>query len=183
MMCQKDTTFENIERAQGTEKLTANGNDGKHIGKSRKSQKGGNEHKKSKNFECNAESKATEQLKLTTETAEQEQRRSKRKDQNRKKARNSSLECVCGSAPENHSKNRKSSIARRTEVTSTKFIHFAGSVRKSFAFLCSRPFDFRPFCSVFLLFCSAFAFLRFSLFSSFLLFLIVQTNDNNASPS
>jgi hypothetical protein len=45
--------------------------------KSRKSQKGGNEHNQSKNIECNAESKATEQPKLTTETAEQEQRRAK----------------------------------------------------------------------------------------------------------
>jgi hypothetical protein len=74
-MWQKDATCENTERAQGTEKLTANANDGKHKRKSCKSQKGGNEHKKSKNFECNAESKATEQPKPTTETIEQEQRR------------------------------------------------------------------------------------------------------------
>jgi hypothetical protein len=76
-MCQKDATCENTERAQGTEKLTINANDEKHKRKSLKSQKGGNEHKKSKNFECNAESKAIEQLKPTTETAEQEQRRVK----------------------------------------------------------------------------------------------------------
>jgi hypothetical protein len=76
-MCQKDATCENTERAQGTEKQTANTNDGKPIRKSRKSQKGGNEHKKSKNFECNTESKATEQTKTTTEIAEQEQRRAK----------------------------------------------------------------------------------------------------------
>jgi hypothetical protein len=57
--------------------LTANANDGKHIRKSRKSQKGGNEHTKSKNIECNAESQATEQPKPTTETAEQEQGRAK----------------------------------------------------------------------------------------------------------
>jgi hypothetical protein len=71
-MCQKDTTCENTERAQGTEKLKANSKDGKHKRKSHKSQKGGNEHKKSKNFEYNAESKATEQPKPTTETTEQE---------------------------------------------------------------------------------------------------------------
>jgi hypothetical protein len=76
-MCQKDATCENTERAQGTEKQTAKVNDGKHIRKSRKSQKGGNEHKKSKNFECTAESKAREQPKPTTERAEQEQGRAK----------------------------------------------------------------------------------------------------------
>jgi hypothetical protein len=79
-MCQKDATCENTERAQGIEKLTANANDGKHKRKSRKSQKGGNEHKTSKNFECNAESKATEQPKPTTETADQEHGRPKRED-------------------------------------------------------------------------------------------------------
>jgi hypothetical protein len=76
-MCQKDATCENTERAQGTEKLIVNANDGKPIRKNHKSQKGENEHKKSKIFVCNAESKATEQPKPTTETAEQEQRRAK----------------------------------------------------------------------------------------------------------
>jgi hypothetical protein len=74
-MCQKDAMSENTEKVQGTEKLAANANNGKLKRKSRKSQNGGNEHKKSKNFECNTESKATEQPKLTTETTEQEQRR------------------------------------------------------------------------------------------------------------
>jgi hypothetical protein len=59
-------------------KTDSNANDGKHKRKSRKSHKGGNEHKKSKNFESNAESKATEQLKPTTETTEQGQRRAKK---------------------------------------------------------------------------------------------------------
>jgi hypothetical protein len=73
-MDQKDATCENTERTQGTEKLTANANDGKHFRKSRKSQKRENEHKRSKTFECNAESAATEQPRPTTETTEQEQR-------------------------------------------------------------------------------------------------------------
>jgi hypothetical protein len=76
-MSQKDATCENTERAQRTEKLTANTNDGKHKRKSHKSQKEGNEHKQSKNFEWNAESKATEHPKPITETAEKEQRRAK----------------------------------------------------------------------------------------------------------
>jgi hypothetical protein len=114
-MYQKNAACENTERAQGTEKLTANANDGKHKRKSRKSQNGGNEHKKSKNFECNAESKATEQPKPTTETAGQEQRQPKREDQRQQKARNSSLERVFRSATENHSENGKSSGARVAE--------------------------------------------------------------------
>jgi hypothetical protein len=45
--------------------------------KSRKSQKAENEHKQSKNFKCSVESKATEQPKSITETAEQEPGRAK----------------------------------------------------------------------------------------------------------
>jgi hypothetical protein len=117
-MCQKDATSENTERAQRTEKLTAKANDGKYKRKSRKSQKGGNEHKRSKNFECNAESKATEQPKPTTGQQSKNKNGPKRKDQNQKKARNSSLEHVCGSATENRLEKGKSSGARGGEATS-----------------------------------------------------------------
>jgi hypothetical protein len=103
------------ERAQGTEKLTAIANNGKHIRKSRKSQKGGNEHKKSENFECNVESKATEQPKFTTKTADQEQRRAKEGRPKPEEARNSSLERVCVSAKENRSESGKSSDTRVAE--------------------------------------------------------------------
>jgi hypothetical protein len=83
-MSHKDAGCENRERVQGIEKLTGNANDGKHIRKSCKSQQGGNEHKESANFECNAESKAIEWPKPTKETAKQKKDWSKRKDQNQR---------------------------------------------------------------------------------------------------
>jgi hypothetical protein len=76
-MNQKDATCGNTERAQGTEKLTANVNDEKYKRKSRKGQKGENKHEKSKDFECDAEPKATERLKPAPETAEKEPGRTK----------------------------------------------------------------------------------------------------------
>jgi hypothetical protein len=156
-MYQKDATCENTERAQGTEKLTANANDGKHIRKSRKSQKGGNEHKKSKSIECNAESKATEQPKSTTETTDQEQRRVKERRPKPAESKKQFPETRPCPPEENRSENGKSSGARGGEATSTEFINFAGSVRKAFTFLCFHPFGFHRsalFRSVFLVFCS-----------------------------
>jgi hypothetical protein len=138
-----------MDKAPETEKLIANANDRKHKRKSRKSHKGRNEHKKSKNFECNAESKATEQPKPTTETAEQEQRRAKEgkpRPEEGKKQFPGTLSLF--SARKSFGKWEIKRRALHREVTSTKFIDFAGSVRKSFAFLCSRPFGFLPFCSV-----------------------------------
>jgi hypothetical protein len=179
--------YENIERVSRTEKLIANANEGKHIRKSRKSQKGGNEHKKLKNFECNAQQKATEQSKPTTETTEQEQRwvkegRPKPEEAKKQFPGTHSLFSARKSFGKWEIKRRK----RRAEATSTKFIDFAGSVRKSFAFLCSRPFGFHPFCSVSFsfppfLFCVCLSsFLTSRILSAFL---IVQTDHNNASLS
>jgi hypothetical protein len=71
--CARKTQRARTQKERKGQKLIANVNDGKHKRKSHKSQKGENEHKKLKSFDCNPESKATEQPKPTTETAEQEQ--------------------------------------------------------------------------------------------------------------
>jgi hypothetical protein len=68
-----------------------------------------------------------------------------RENQSQKKARNSSLKRVCGSAIENHSENGKSSGARGGEATLTELIDCAVNGRKSFAFLRARPLGFHPF--------------------------------------
>jgi hypothetical protein len=52
-------------------------NDGKHKRKSRRSQKGENEHKKPKDFECNEVPKVTEQHRPTSEAAEKQPGRAK----------------------------------------------------------------------------------------------------------
>jgi hypothetical protein len=71
-MSQKDLTRGNTERAQGTEKLKLNANDGKHKRKSQNKQKGENKPKKSKNCECDTGPNATKQTKSPAETAEKE---------------------------------------------------------------------------------------------------------------
>jgi hypothetical protein len=163
-MCQKDATCENTERAQGTEKLTANSNDEKHKRKSRKSQKGGNEHKKSNNFECNAESKATEQPKPTTETAEQEQRRVK---EGRPKLEESKKQLIGNRLWLSDRKSfGKWEIKRRAWRKShfDELIDCIGSMRKSFAFLHSTLWAFIRsdlFRSVFLASCSCLPFHSF----------------------
>jgi hypothetical protein len=164
-MCQKDATCENTERAQGAEKLTATANDAKHRRQSRKSQKGENEHKRSNNFECNAESKATEQPTPTMETAEQEQRRAKEgKLQPEESKKHLIGTCLWFSNRKSFRKREIKRCVRRAEVTSTNFIDFASSVRKSFAFLRSTLSTFIPSVllrSVFLIFCSCFPFRSF----------------------
>jgi hypothetical protein len=144
-MCQKEATSENTERAEGTEKLAAKANDGKHKRKSHKSQKGGNEHKKSKNFECNAESKATEQPKPTTETADQEQRRPKREDQTGRSKKQLIGTRLWLSDRKFIGKWEIKRRAQGGEATLTELIDCAVNVRKSFAFLRSHPLGFRPF--------------------------------------
>jgi hypothetical protein len=145
-MCQKNATSENTERAQGTEKLTANTNNGKHIRKSHKSQKGGNEHKKSQNFECNAESKATEEPKPTMETTDQDQRRAKK---GRPKPEESKKQFLgtrsLFSARKTFGKWEIKRRARGREAILTELINCAVNVRKSFAFLRSHLLDFHPF--------------------------------------
>jgi hypothetical protein len=135
-MSQKEGTCENTDRAQRTEKLTANANDGKHKRKSRKSQKGRNEHKKSKSIECNAGSKATEQPKTTTVTAEQEQGQAKN---GRSKTAESKKQLI-GTRLwlSDRTSFGKWEIKRRTrgrKATLTEFIDCAVNARKSFAFL------------------------------------------------
>jgi hypothetical protein len=191
-MCQKEATCENTERAQGTEKLTANANDGKHIRKSRKRQKGGNGHKKSKNFECNAESKATEQPNSTTETAEQEQRRIK---EGRPKTAESKKQLIGTrlwlSDRKSFGKWKIKLRARGGKAILTELIDCAGTVRKSFAFLHSTLWAFIRsdlFHSVFLVFCSCFPFHSFRTSLVAPSFPLGQTNEsennnNTASPS
>jgi hypothetical protein len=156
---------ENTERTQRTEKLTVNANDGKYRRKSHKSQKGGNEHKKSKNFEWNAESKATEQPKPTTETAEQEQGRAK---EGRLKTAESKKQLIVMRLYLSDRKSfRKWEIKWHTrggKATLTELIDCVGSVWKSFAFLPSTLWAFilsDLFRSDFLVFCSCLPFCSF----------------------
>jgi hypothetical protein len=82
--------------------------------------------------------------KPTTETTEQEQRRvneGKPKPGEGKKQFPGTRSLF--SARKSFGKWEIKRRSRRAEETSTKFIDFAGSVSKSFAFLCSRPFGFR----------------------------------------
>jgi hypothetical protein len=109
-----------------------------------------------------------------TKTSQREKTKAKRKQKHFPETRPCPRE-------ENRSENGKSSGARGGEATSTEFINFAGSLRKAFTFLCFHLFGFHPFCSVsfgFPHFLFLFAFLRFSLPASFLLFRIFQTNSN-----
>jgi hypothetical protein len=100
---------------QGTEKLTAKANDEKHTRKSAKSQKGGMSTK------CRKASNVTQNQKRQYSPSPQQRQQSKnkggpkREGQRYQKARNSSLERVCGSATGNRSENGKSSGARVAE--------------------------------------------------------------------
>jgi hypothetical protein len=68
-----------------------------------------------KQFECNAESKATEQPKPQRRKQSKNKDEPKREDQNQKKARNSTSEGVRCSAAENRSEKGKSSGIRMAE--------------------------------------------------------------------